>query len=127
MARKEFVFKGKTLEELQQLSIAEFANLIPASQRRSLVKGLTHAQKKLLEKLEKGKDRVKTHARQMVILPIMAGKTIGIYSGNKFVDIVIQPEMIGHRLGEFVDSRKRVGHSAPGIGATKSTSSISVK
>ncbi|HLC85017.1 MAG TPA: ribosomal protein S19 family protein, partial [Candidatus Nanoarchaeia archaeon] len=38
-----------------------------------------------------------------------------------------QPEMLGHKLGEFAITKKRVAHSAPGIGATRSSASLSVR
>ncbi|MBW3011925.1 30S ribosomal protein S19 [Candidatus Woesearchaeota archaeon] len=127
MAKKEFTYRGKTLEELQKLSLKEFAQMLPSNPRRSIVRGLTDEQKNLLRKLKNGKDAVKTHAREMVVLPEMVGKTILVHKGNNFEAVRIEPEMIGLKLGDFAQTRKSVQHSAPGIGATKSTGSISVK
>lgn len=59
--------------------------------------------------------------RDLVIVPKLVGFTIGIYSGKSFEDITISHDMIGHRLGEFVPTRKPVKHGAAGIGATKSS------
>lgn len=126
MAQKEFSYRGKSLEELQSLSVQDFAELIPARPRRSLNRGLTDAQKIFLKKLEK-KNNVKTHCRDMVILPTMVGKVIGVYKGKEFVRIEIMPEMIGHYLGEFSLTRSKVSHSAPGVGATRSSSAVSVR
>jgi small subunit ribosomal protein S19 len=126
MAIKEFKFKGKSLEELQTLSVSEFAQIIPSRQRRSLLRGLTDQHKILLKNLEK-KDYVKTHCRDMIILPKMVGKRIQVYNGKTFVDIIIQAEMIGHYLGEFSLTRRGVEHHAPGVGATKSSSALSVR
>jgi len=127
MAKKEFIFHGKKLEELLQMSLSEFAELIPARERRTLKRGLSDEQKKVLESCKKNKRKIKTHLREMVIMPLMVGKTIQIHSGREFVAVEILPEMIGHRLGEFAGTRKRVSHSAPGIGATRSSSSLSVR
>lgn len=124
---KEFTYKGKTVEELKKLSIQEFAELTNSSNRRSLRRGLTKEEESLLRKIRAGSKKLRTHAREMVVLPEMVGLTISIHKGNAFEDVYILPEMIGHRLGELVFTRKKVGHSAPGIGATKSTSSISVR
>ncbi len=124
---KEFTYKGKTLEELKTLSVAEFAELTHSRNRRSLKRGFTKSEESLMQKIRTGKKKIKTHARNMVVLPEMVGLTIGVHRGNTFDDIYILPEMIGHRLGELVFTRKKVSHSAPGIGATKSTSSISVR
>lgn len=127
MARKEFRYKGKTLEELKKMSIKEFAELVPARQRRSLKRGLTEQEKILLNKIRKGEKNIKTHCRNMIILPEMVDLIIGIHNGKTFTVVKIIPEMIGHCLGEFTLNNKRVVHSAPGIGATKSSASLSVK
>lgn len=129
---KEFTYRGKTLPELQKLPLEEIIKLLPSRQRRSLKRGFTPAQKKLLLKIEntnKGtyKKQLRTHCRDMIVLPNMVTLMIYIYKGNAFVPVMIQPEMIGHYLGELTMTRKKVEHSAPGIGATKSSSALSVK
>ncbi len=124
---KEFLWRGKTLEDIKKLSINEFANLLPARQRRSLKRGLTEQQKILLEHLRKGKRDPKTHCRDLIILPEMIGKKIKVHNGKEYVMLIIAEDMIGHRLGEFALTRKRVGHSAPGIGATRSSAALSVR
>jgi len=126
MARKEFIYRGKTIDEIKAMSLNEFAELLPSRSRRSIKRGFTDAQKILLKNLE-NKSTVKTHCRDIVIVPAMLEKTIMIHRGNKFEAIKIEPEMLGHFLGEFALSRKRVMHSSPGVGATKSSSSISVR
>ena len=132
---KKFTFRGSTLEELRQISLEDFARLLPARQRRSILKGLPLAQKKVLaevkraaEKMEKGEEViVRTHCREMVILPEMVGLKFGVYNGKEFVIFEIKPEMIGHRLGEFSQTRKRVTHGAPGLGATRSSLYVPLK
>lgn len=126
MAQKEFTYRGKTLEELQAMSVNDFSELLPARQRRSLKRGLTDTKKTFLKKLER-KNNVKTHCRDMVILPFMVGKTIRIHKGKDYMTLEIQPEMIGHFLGEFALTRNKVSHSAPGVGATRSSSAVSVR
>ncbi len=127
MVKKEFKYKGKTLEELKKMSINEFAELVPARQRRSLKRGLTDQHKILLNKIRKGEKNLKTHCRSMIILPEMVGESVQVHDGKSFIKIIITDEMIGHCLGEFTYNRKRVAHSAPGIGATRSSASLSVK
>ena len=127
MVKKEFSYRGKTLEELKKMSLKEFAELVPARQRRSLKRGLTDQQKILLNKLRKGEKNIKTHCRNMIILPEMIGQAIQVHDGKSFITIRITDEMIGHSLGEFTLNRRRVSHSAPGIGATRSSASLSVK
>jgi small subunit ribosomal protein S19 len=129
---KEMLFKGKTLDELKAMGIPEFAKLLPARQRRSLKRGFTPLQKRLIGKIAKyqsGKTKkpVKTHCRDMVILPSMVGLIIHIHKGKTFEPVSIELEMLGHYLGEFVMTRSKVQHSAPGIGATKSSAAASVK
>jgi small subunit ribosomal protein S19 len=126
MALKEFRYRGKTLEELKSLSLKEFAMLLPARQRRSLLRGLTEPQKKFMIALGK-KEAPKTHCRDMIVLPQMVGRRIQIHNGKAFVNVIIQEEMIGHFFGEFSLSRRSVEHHAPGIGATKSSSALSVR
>jgi len=127
MAKKEFTFKGKTLEELQKLGLSEVMQILPSRQRRSLKRGFTEQQKKLLLRIRKNKKNIETHCRDMVILPEMIGRTIKVHNGKEFMIVSIVPQMIGHYLGEFAMTRKPVKHSAPGIGATRSSASISVR
>ncbi|MBI4143354.1 30S ribosomal protein S19 [Candidatus Woesearchaeota archaeon] len=127
MAKKETTIKGKTLEELRKMSTSELAQILTSRQRRTLKRGMTEQQKILLKKMKANKKNIKTHCRDMLILPEMVGTTIKIYQGKEFVPVAIEQEMIGHYLGEFVLTRKKVSHSAPGIGATRSSASLSVK
>lgn len=129
---KKFTYRGYTLEQLQAMSLEEFAKLLPSRQRRSLLRGLTPEQRKFLEKLrkyrEKGIDKpIRTHCRDMIILPEMVGAKVAVHNGKDFIVFEIVPEMIGHRLGEFSQTRKRVIHGTPGIGATRSSMFIPLK
>lgn len=132
MAKKEFSYRGKTVEELKTMNTSEFIKLLPARQRRSLTRGFSEMQKRLLLKIKKAKEGkykkpIKTHCRDMLIIPEMLGLNIHVYSGRAYLQIEIIPEMLGRYLGEMVLTRTRVAHSAPGIGATKSSSAASVK
>ena len=132
MAKKEYTYRGKTLEELQAMPIQEVAKLFHARGRRTIERGFSDVQKLFLKKVEAAnngthKKIIKTHCRNMIILPNMVGLKIQIHRGNKFDAIEIMPEMIGHRLGEFAETRVRLKHSAPGIGATRSSAYASVK
>ena len=127
MAKKEFTFKGKTAEELKKLSLNELAQLLTSRQRRTLKRGFTEQQKILLNKLRASEKNIETHCRDIIILPEMIGATIKVHQGKVFVPVVIEPDMIGHCLGEFALTRTKVAHSAPGIGATRSSASLSVK
>lgn len=127
---KKFSYRGKTLEQLQAMSLEEFSEMLPARQRRTLKRGLPKSQKNLLENIraKKGSDAfIRTHVRDMLILPEMVGVKMGIYNGKEFKTVVLTEEMLGHYLGEYSPTRNKVGHSAPGIGATRSSKFVSVK
>ena len=127
---KEFSYRGRSLDSLLGMSMDEFINLLPSRQRRSLQRGLTAEQRILLEKLRaaKGKDvTIKTHVRDLVILPEMVGMKIMIHNGKEFLPVDIKPEMIGHYLGEFAITNKPVRHGTPGIGASRSSMYVPLK
>lgn len=129
---KKFTYMGKTIQELKEMPLKEFVKLLPARKRRTINRGFTDAQKILLEKIKKTnqgtyKKQIKTHVRDMIIIPEMIGLTIHVYSGKEFTPVLVDGEKVGHLLGEFVQTRKSIAHSAPGLGATKSSSAIAVK
>lgn len=124
---KEFMYRGKTIEEIKKMSLAEYATLLPSRERRRLKSGFRQNEQRLLVHLKGNKKELSTHCRAMPVLPEMIGKTIKVYSGKEFIPVMVIPEMIGHRLGEYVMTRKKVSHSAPGIGATRSSASLSVR
>ena len=127
MAKKEFFYRGKSTPELMQMSLSEVSLLLPARQRRKIKRGFTDAEKKILSEVKKGKRIVETHCRSMIIVPAMFGVQMKVYNGKEFVPVDVQEEMLGHYLGEFALTRKPVRHSAPGIGASRSSASASVK
>ena len=123
---KEFMYRGKSVADIKKLSLEEFAKLVPSRERRKIKRGFRESEKKLLDDLRTHKE-VKTHCRDMVIIPEMIGKIIKVYNGKEWVMLNVEADLIGHRLGEFALTRKHVRHSAPGIGATKSSASLSVR
>ncbi len=133
--RLRFKYRGYTLDELKKMNMDQFIQLLPARARRSLKRGLPPRQKKLLERLrrayrakKRGKDLLtRTHVRDMIIFPEMVGLKIGVYNGRIFEMVDIKPEMIGHYLGEFSLTRRRVQHGSPGIGATRSSKYVPLK
>jgi|TARA_Y100000310_G_C20685603_1_gene818732 small subunit ribosomal protein S19 len=128
MVKKEFKYRGYTLEQLQGMTIEEFAKLVCSNKRRSLARGLIKDHKKLVERARKIQGKpVRTHCRDMIILPEFVGKIFAIYNGKEYVRTDIIPEMIGSRLGEFVVTRRKVSHSSPGVGATRSSKFVSLK
>jgi small subunit ribosomal protein S19 len=132
---KEFKYRGYTVDDLQAMSMDEFIRLLPSRQRRSLQRGLNHEQRVLLENVRKAKEAakegqktvVKTHARDMIILPEMIGVTMLVHNGKEFNSIEITPEMVGHYIGEFAITNKPVRHGTPGIGASRSSMYVPLK
>jgi len=136
---KKFKYMGLSFQELQTISMDEFIKTLPSRKRRSLTRPSywTPKRKKLLEDIRKqvkgikdGNKRiktVKTHLRDMVILPEMVFAKIGVHNGKDFVEFFIRPDMCGHIFGEFAPSTKLVKHGSPGMGATKSSLYIPLK
>jgi small subunit ribosomal protein S19 len=123
------LFRGMKIEELKALDTREFAKFLKSRQRRSVMRKYDVIEgfvKRCLDNASKSK-QIRTHKREIVIVPALVGLTISIHNGKEFFPVKITEEMLGHRLGEFSMTRKKVQHGAPGVGATKSSSSLSVK
>jgi small subunit ribosomal protein S19 len=129
---KEFRYRGRTLDELNSMSTEALLVLLSSRARRSLNRGVSEEKRKLLEdaraiKEGKKEGEIKTHARDMVILPTMVGLTIGVHNGREFVPLQVKPEMIGRFLGEYVITNKKVVHGTPGIGSSRSILYVPLK
>ena len=125
---KNFKYRGKSIDELKAMSMDEFINLLPSRMRRSLKRGLSNEQRIILERLRTEDAKpIRTHARDMVVLPEMMGKIIHVHNGNEFVELRINEKMLGHYLGEFIITNKLVRHGKPGIGASRSSMYIPLK
>ncbi len=131
---REFLYRGLNIQQLQEMSMDEFIKILPSRQRRSLQRGLTPAERKFLEEIKEFKrgsrkegDIIKTHCRTMVILPEMVGLRILVHNGKEFASVDITPEMVGHYLGEFAITNKKVSHGTPGIGASRSSMYVPLK
>jgi len=129
---KKFDYRGVPLSELENIQLDKLFQMFPARQRRSLTRGITDAKRKLIEEIKatkagKAKNPIRTHLRDLIILPYMVGVTINVYSGKEFIPITITVEMIGRYLGEYVITNKRVQHGAPGVGASRSSLYVPLK
>ena len=124
---EEFMYRGYTLAKLKKMSLGNLADLLGARQRRKLKRELRSSEEKLLERSKTDKESVKTHLRDAIILPSMVGKKIGIHNGKGFEFVEIKTEMIGHYLGEFALTRKKVLHGSAGVGATRSSKYVPLK
>jgi small subunit ribosomal protein S19 len=129
----EFTYRGHTLDELQELSLDEVAELLPARQRRTITRGLSPEHEKLLEAAreadpeETANDPIRTHLRAMPIVPAFVGLTFAVHNGQGFERVEVEPEMLGHYLGEFQLTRTSVEHGQAGIGATRSSKFVPLK
>jgi small subunit ribosomal protein S19 len=127
---KEFLYKGRNDDELKALSMDEFIGLLPSRMRRSLRRGISDRQRILIEKIRAWtpeKKPIRTHARDLVILPEMIGNTIHVFNGIEFVEVKIDLKKIGHYLGEYAITNRPVRHGRPGIGASRSSMYIPLK
>ncbi len=111
------------------MSLDEFRELLPARARRSLTRGWNEEQQAFLERLRKTEEDtvVRTHRREMIIVPEFVGRTIAVHDGHEFQAVEVKPEMLGHYLGEFALTRQTVRHSGPGVGATRSSKYMPLK
>ncbi len=127
--KKEFTYRGKTLPELQELSLDDLMPLLPSGVRRSLNRGVRAPEKKFMQRVEEAKEgqAVRTHYRHLAVMPRFVGKTVSVYDGKEFIDVEVQPEMIGHRLGEFAVPTKVCAHTGVGVGATRSSKHVPLK
>ena len=125
--KKEFTYRGHTMEELLKMPFAEIIELLPARARRTYIRGLNTEQESFVRRLRSAEGPVKTHRREIPIIPEFVGKTVQLHNGKEFVPVDIKPEMIGHYLGEFALTRKSVKHSGLGVGATRSSKFMPLK
>ncbi|KAM5460903.1 ribosomal protein S15 [Microsporum canis] len=109
-AFRKFSYRGIDLDQLLDLSSEQLRDVVHARARRRFNRGLKRKPMGLIKKLRKAKqeakpnekpDLVKTHLRDMIVVPEMIGSVIGIYSGKEFNQVEIKPEMVGHYLAEF--------------------------
>jgi len=129
----EFTYRGHDLDELRDMDLEDVAALLPARQRRTITRGLSEEHEKVLEKARKrdpegtANDPIRTHLRDMPVLPEFVGLTFAVHDGQEFGRVKVQPEMIGHYLGEFELTRNSVEHGQAGIGATRSSKFVPLK
>ncbi len=125
--REEFTYRGHTIDDLQQMTLSELLPLMPSRIRRRFERGLSREHEKLLSDIRSGDTKIRTHLRDMVVMPEMVGKTIEVHNGKEFQRVEIHPEAVFHYLGEFALTRRRVSHGSAGIGATRSSKYVPLK
>ena len=125
--KEEFTYRGHTTQDLKRMSLQEFTDLLPAAQRRKINRGFNEDHKKLIQRVRDGSTMIRTHLRDMIILPEMIGIDLEIHDGRKFNRVTVQPEMIGHYIGEYALTRNMVRHGSAGVGATRSSKFVPLK
>jgi len=127
--KREFTYRGRTLPELQAMSLEELAQILTARARRSIRRGFNNETREFLERLSATPTEkvVRTHCRDAVILPMHVGRRVAVHTGKEFKEIEVRPEMIGHYYGEFALTRRFEKHSGPGVGATRSSKFMPLK
>ncbi|PVU93567.1 hypothetical protein BB561_003174 [Smittium simulii] len=133
---RKFTFRGIELKDLLAMNSEELMVHLSARAQRKFNRGIKRKPMGLIKKLRIAKrdavdgekpEVVKTHLRNMIIIPEMVGSIVGVYNGKSFTQVEIKPEMIGHYLAEFSITYKPVKHGRPGIGATNSSRFIPLK
>ncbi|MEM3841402.1 MAG: ribosomal protein S19 family protein [Candidatus Micrarchaeaceae archaeon] len=128
---ERIAYMGMTPSEAANISDEQYIKLLKSRYRRSVKRNALKYRilKQRIEEAKKfGSDKpIKTHVREAVILPSWIGTKISVYNGKEFQQLTISANMLGHRLGEYVYSTKRVIHSSPGIRATKGSKFTEVK
>jgi len=127
--KREFSYRGKTLEELQAMSLETLSKVLTARARRSIRRGFNTETTQFYERLGSTPTEkvVRTHCRDALVLPAHVGRRVSIYTGKEFKEIEVRPEMIGHYFGEFALTRRFEKHSGPGVGATRSSKFMPLK
>jgi small subunit ribosomal protein S15e len=124
------------MEHLINLTSIDLIKTFTSRGRRKFCRGLQQKPITFLRKLRQVKKYakinepskiVRTHLRNMIIVPEMVGNQVAIYNGKTFNQLEIKPDMIGHYTGEFSITYKPVKHGRPGIGATSSSKFVPLK
>ncbi len=120
---KDVFYRGVNVEDLKKMDVRESAKYLPSRSRRTVLRNFNMIEEfiKRCEKKVATKKKIKTHLRDIVVVPKLVGHIIQVYNGHAFNEVRISAAMIGHRLGEFSLTRGKVTHGTPGIGATKSS------
>lgn len=135
-AFKKFSFRGQDITTLMSLNVDQTVKLLRSRQRRRFQRKLRPEYGRLINKMNyiklctpQGEKPLplKTHLRDLIILPSMVLSVLNVHNGKEFVPVEIKPEMVGYYLGEFSQTYKKVSHGKPGVGATHSSKFTPIK
>jgi small subunit ribosomal protein S19 len=127
--KREFSYRGHSLEELKAMNLEDLAKVLTARARRSIRRGFNIETTQFFERLRTTPHEkvVRTHCRDALILPEHVGRRVSVHNGKEFKEVEVRPEMIGHYYGEFALTRRFEKHSGPGVGATRSSKFMPLK
>jgi small subunit ribosomal protein S19 len=127
--KREFTFRGLSLQQLQAMSLEQFAKVASSRARRSIRRGFNTETTQFLDRMQSTPPEkvVRTHCRDALVLPAHVGRHVAIHNGKEFKEIEVRPEMVGHYYGEFSLTRRFEKHSGPGVGATRSSKFMPLK
>ena len=125
--KEEFTYRGHSIADLKKMDLNQLAALLPSRQRRKIKRGFTEEEQKIIDAVKAGEMKIKTHVREMILLPEMIGVTFEIHTGKEWKPVEVMPEMVGHYVGEFALTRKPVNHGSAGIGATRGSKYVPLK
>ena len=86
--REEFTYRGYKIDELKAMGISELLPLMPARARRKVVRGFSRGDETLLAKVRDGDEKIRTHLREMIVMPEMVGKSIEIYNDAVGINLI---------------------------------------
>ena len=125
--KEEFTYRGNSIADLKKMDLNQVAALLPSRQRRKIKRGFTEEEQKIIDAVKAGETKIKTHVREMILLPEMIGVTFEVHTGKEWKPVEVMPEMVGHYIGEFALTRKPVNHGSAGIGATRGSKYVPLK
>merc|ERR1712039_637494 len=130
---RKYSYRGVDLDKLLDMSNQDLMELFRARQRRKFSRGIKRKPISLLKKTKRETaygdkpEAVKTHLRNMVIVPEMIGSVVGVYNGKQYINVEIKPDMVGHYLAEFSITYKPTKHGRAGGGGKGGASFIPLK
>jgi len=127
--KREFSFRGKSLEELKAMNLEQLSAVLGSRARRSIRRGFNVETTRFFERMSStpAEKTVRTHCRDALVLPAHVGRKVAVHNGKEFKELEVRPEMIGHYYGEFALTRRFEKHSGPGVGATRSSKFMPLK
>lgn len=112
-----------------KISREQFLKLINSRERRAMKRNSLEYKALVIkaERCKKSGKTVRTNIREAVILPEWVGMKFEIHNGKEWKAVTLTANMLGHRIGEYAFSTKRVIHSDPGIRATRGSKFLAMK